>query len=299
MPITSGGTMTTQAGVGMPQVAGATSANPFQSMIGGLQNMQGFQFNTPKVSGSNPTYQDVMGMLTQQPTSLTNQLMPGLSQILGLQTESMLPYFQQQTQQGVAQQQTAAQQRGLTGSSIEAAGMLGAQQAGTANMNQFIAQQLGQLGGAYQQGMTQDVNTQNQMYQNVAQAMGQQMANQIQQEQFNRALAEQSYMSSKMGQNQLWGSLISGGLGAAGMLGGAAILSDERLKDNKIPLGKVNGLTLYSFEYKQDTGLDLPTGRHFGFMAQEVEKVFPDAVMEVKGHKMIDLDKFIPAMQEK
>ena len=73
---------------------------------------------------------------------------------------------------------------------------------------------------------------------------------------------------------------------AGGSLGGNALkglFSDERLKKNIKPVGKMgNGLTIYSYEYIWGS----PT--QFGVMAQEVEKVIPEAVSHVNGYKMVD-----------
>lgn len=58
--------------------------------------------------------------------------------------------------------------------------------------------------------------------------------------------------------------------------------SDRRIKKNIKALGKtVLGLTLYSFEY-------LWGGKRIGVMADEVEKVFPEAVTELFGIKFVN-----------
>ena len=213
MPITPTATAATQSGAsagmgGQPQNMGL----PFGF------NLPGYQFSSP--SANLPAnFQSIMQLLTTQPASATNALMPGLEQILGLQTQSMMPYFQQQTGQMVSGAQSDAMARGLTGSSIEAAGMLGARAAGEQNMNQFVAQQLGTLGQAYTGAVGQDVQTQNQMYQNIAQALGQQMQSQQAQEMFARQLQAMMDQARVAGQYGLWGSGISA-LGSA--LGGFA-----------------------------------------------------------------------------
>jgi hypothetical protein len=76
--------------------------------------------------------------------------------------------------------------------------------------------------------------------------------------------------------------------GAGGLMGGlmklgsAAVTkySDERLKTDIKKIGSLdNGLNLDSYNYKD--GYDLPEGRQVGVMAQEVEKVMPEAVVEM------------------
>lgn len=76
-----------------------------------------------------------------------------------------------------------------------------------------------------------------------------------------------------------------------GLMGlGGAIFSDIRLKDNIEKLGTIGkGLNFYSFTYKD--GFDLPQGKQYGVMAQEVEKVMPEAVIEMpNGYKAVRYD---------
>jgi hypothetical protein len=87
-------------------------------------------------------------------------------------------------------------------------------------------------------------------------------------------------------------SANQGLMGLGGTLGAAAILSDIRTKENIEPIGVANnGLTVYKFEYKpefKDNGL-AGHGVHYGYMAQEVEQVFPYAVHTLNdGYKVID-----------
>lgn len=92
-----------------------------------------------------------------------------------------------------------------------------------------------------------------------------------------------AYNAKNAQQSGLWGSIA----GLGGSLGSAAILaSDERLKKNIEPVGKLpQGVGLYEYEYKSD-----PTNtRHTGVMAQELEKVQPEAVLKGKdGYRRVD-----------
>jgi len=75
-------------------------------------------------------------------------------------------------------------------------------------------------------------------------------------------------------------------------LGGAALMSDIRTKENIEPIGIANnGLTVYKYEYKpefKDHEL-AGSGVHYGYMAQEVEQVYPYAVKTLDdGYKVVD-----------
>jgi hypothetical protein len=77
-------------------------------------------------------------------------------------------------------------------------------------------------------------------------------------------------------------------------LGGAGIMAmcDPRTKENVKPVGVLeNGLTLYSFEYKDEFKDHEYAGHgvHVGVMADEVEQVYPFAVRTLDdGYKVVD-----------
>ena len=62
----------------------------------------------------------------------------------------------------------------------------------------------------------------------------------------------------------------------------AMFMSDERLKENITKVGAFNGLNLYEFNYIWSPE------KFIGFMAQEVERVVPEAVKELFGYKAVD-----------
>lgn len=75
-------------------------------------------------------------------------------------------------------------------------------------------------------------------------------------------------------------------LGAGGQIAGALAICDLRLKENIIKVGQLdNGLPLYLFNYKGDDKL------HINVMAQDVEKVNPDAVIEINNIKHVNMNK--------
>jgi len=93
-------------------------------------------------------------------------------------------------------------------------------------------------------------------------------------QQFQRWQAEEQ-------QNQrLMGGLMGLGGSALGMF---KFTSDERLKENIEKVGKLDGHSLYRYNYK---GHDK---EHIGVMAQEVEKKRPDVVSKTAdGIRMVD-----------
>ena len=76
-------------------------------------------------------------------------------------------------------------------------------------------------------------------------------------------------------------SAIIGALGSVA----SAIISDERLKENIEKVGSYKGLNVYEYNY-----LWSPT-KWVGFIAQEVEKIIPEAVLNVNGFKIVDYGK--------
>ena len=75
-------------------------------------------------------------------------------------------------------------------------------------------------------------------------------------------------------------------------LGGAALMSDIRTKENIKHIAWLpNGLPVYTYEYKEEFK-DHPLaghGTHTGVMAQEVESMYPNAVITLdNGYKAVD-----------
>jgi hypothetical protein len=80
--------------------------------------------------------------------------------------------------------------------------------------------------------------------------------------------------------------------GLMGLAGAGIMRSDIRTKENIEPIGVANnGLTVYKFEYKPEFKDDNLAGHgvHYGYMAQEVEQVYPHAVKTLDdGYKVVD-----------
>ena len=102
--------------------------------------------------------------------------------------------------------------------------------------------------------------------------------------QYNAAMGD--FNARQAAQANLNQGLFS--LGAAGI----PLLSDPRTKENVKAIGVMdNGLTLYSFEYKDEFKDREYAGHgvHVGVMADEVEQVFPYAVKTLDdGYKVVD-----------
>jgi len=98
---------------------------------------------------------------------------------------------------------------------------------------------------------------------------------------FNQQMAVANAQNSS--NNAMMGGLF--GLGAAGMR--FLPWSDRRLKTDIKRIGKAdNGLSIYSYRYVWGGPVQI------GFMADEVEKVAPDAVVEMpNGFKAVDYEK--------
>ncbi|MBO9441377.1 tail fiber domain-containing protein [Phaeobacter italicus] len=81
-------------------------------------------------------------------------------------------------------------------------------------------------------------------------------------------------------------SLMGGILGAGGQLGAAALMSDRRIKSDIRRIGRNGRLPVYEFRYIGDDQ------KHVGFMAQDVLKVDPGAIVFLEGGLMaVDYDK--------
>ncbi len=228
----------------------------------------------------------VYSLLSNAPQSLTATLGPLLQQIYGMQGNLMQGTFQQQGAQGAAQAQSDAMKRGLTGSSIEGAGMQQAYGQANQGFNQYMASILQNLIPQYSQAAQFDIGNQQGYYGNLAQAVGQNYASEIQQKQFQQQLQAGLDAASQSSNAQMWAGIASG-LGSA-VGGGIAKYSDIRLKDNVRPVGSVWGLNVYRFTFKQKAGLNLPKDEQLGFLAHEVAAKYREAVKAINGYLCVN-----------
>jgi hypothetical protein len=86
---------------------------------------------------------------------------------------------------------------------------------------------------------------------------------------------------------------------------GFAATSDETVKTDIMPITKALGIVkklngksyLWTKEYQEEASLD--NGRHLGFLAQELEKVLPEAVIKFEeGRYAVDYNSIIPVLTE-
>lgn len=105
----------------------------------------------------------------------------------------------------------------------------------------------------------------------------------------NATLAQNSGVANLLGlgMNGLrLGASALPGVGSMMPSFGTAGISDERLKENKSRVGKLfDGQDVWAYNYIGD---DVP---HIGLMAQEVERHYPDAVIDVGGVKAVRYDR--------
>jgi hypothetical protein len=77
--------------------------------------------------------------------------------------------------------------------------------------------------------------------------------------------------------------------------------SDANLKDNIIPISEINKNKLLSLQAKEYYfKADITKKIHYGFVAQDVEKLYPTLVKEnVLGYKTVNYIEFIPILVSK
>lgn len=93
----------------------------------------------------------------------------------------------------------------------------------------------------------------------------------------------QGITAGAQAQQQAYGNLM----GLGGQIGAAALMSDVRLKDNVVKIGDTShsDINKYTWDWKPESG---KTGSEDGYLAQEVEKIWPDLVVEGNdGYKRI------------
>ncbi len=100
-----------------------------------------------------------------------------------------------------------------------------------------------------------------------------------------QAALQNSYNQQMGQQNAIYGAL---GSAAGGIGGGMMMKSDRRVKTDIKRVGELaNGLAVYSFRYKDGGPFQI------GLMADEVERIHPEAVAEINGVKHVRYDQAV------
>ena len=165
----------------------------------------------------------------------------------------------------------------------------------TNNFNNTMQQGLADLYDSYynrqQNNLNSALNAQNNLYSWIT-GLNQDAAK-------NSQAVSNHYMEAYKADQALKGELYKalgqaiGGTaqGAGQAAAAAAMASDVNVKENIKKIGEKNGFNWYEFTYKK--GLGLPEGRQEGVIAQEVEQVMPEAVLEINGIKHVDYSKIL------
>jgi len=297
---------------GAAEQGAATSAGAFggsrEALMSGL-NQQNQMLAQNQLVGN--TYMQAANEATTQMNAANQAALAGNAQALQGYGQAG-----SQAMQGAGLGLQGAQQAGNLGIAGAQAGLagIGAQQAGynlanTAGSNlasiggqqltaqQGIAQAQMQAGTAQQQQQQNIINQAIQNYATAQQYPEQQLSfmNSMLRGLPTQQMTTQGYQAAPSSLSQVTGLGLAG-LGAYQAFGGAsgASGSDINLKENVIQLWKApNGLNVYEFEYKPEFK-EHPLcghGKFIGYMAQEVEKVMPEAVIVMdNGYKAVNYD---------
>jgi hypothetical protein len=168
-------------------------------------------------------------------------------------------------------------------------------QAATNSFNNTMQQGLADLYDSYynrqQNNLNSALNAQNNLYSWIM-GVNQDAAKNSQAVSNHYMEAYKADQARKAAMYQAIGQAVGGiGQGIGGVASAAAMASDVNVKENIKKIGEKNGFNWYEFTYKK--GLGLPEGKQEGVIAQEVEQVMPEAVLEINGIKHVDYSKIL------
>ena len=235
--------------------------------------------------------------------NLMNQQNLAMGQTIGGMENQGYQAAAQNYMSGLSQQGALANQMGQLGAQQQAAALQG-QQAVLGGANQLAG-----LGAAQQtaalQGVPLSLGAANQM----GQIGAQQQASGLQGAQAQLGAGTLGQQTEQAGKTALYNQyqqqqaypfqvsqFLAGIAGITGPNSGStttttsptSFFSDRRLKEDIKRVGTAeNGLPIYKFKYKGDPAEQT----HIGFMADEVEKIHPEAVGELHGFKTVDYDR--------
>lgn len=252
-------------------------------------------FSLPMLSTA-PSYENIVGMLSSisDLPRLRASIQPELEGLMGQGGPILAPALAdlgRSTQQNVAAAQSDAMRRGLTGSDIELASMRGERESGLraeAGLRGQFAQGLVDLLFKAQAG---DIDAATQLRTMLSQAMGQEMTAQRDIQMFNQQLQELGAQSARNRKSQL----LASGIGAAGQIGAAlpwsTMFSDSRLKRSLKRVGAAAGINIWSWTWNKRSakvGMN-PGEKSVGVLADEVRKVYPEAIGQSEGFMTVNM----------
>jgi hypothetical protein len=126
----------------------------------------------------------------------------------------------------------------------------------------------------------------------VTQAIGQNIANQNTQ----NAMAKYQQEAEMYKADQ---ALKAAQYKAAAEAATLAFASDLKTKKNIKYVETKKGIKFYEFEYKTDEYPELPNGKQYGVIAQEIENIIPDAVIQGEKYKLVDYSKVVEYLEAK
>jgi len=186
-------------------------------MSDGTGGVPGLPFLKPEAPfQGDVNVKNIFDQISQMQTSMSSVL-PYVQQQLSSQGQFLQPQIEAIRQGGetmAAQAQSDAMARGMRGSDIEAAGMAGARQSAEQN----VAQLRGQLGMQQAQYMAEaimkaygyDVESNKQMHQSLAQAIGQELSQQRELQMMEDQLKAYKKAMREQSESDILGSAIEG-----------------------------------------------------------------------------------------
>lgn len=176
------------------------------------------------VSVGLPRLFDMIKARASEAPGYAETILPALMALLSPEGQQVSPFAQaiaRGTEQNVAAAQSDAMKRGLTGSDIEMAGMQGARAQGQQALSQLYGQTAGNLSNAIMSLLSQDIQTQQGVYGDLASAIGEEFTAQRD----IRLQKEAQDAAMKQAKRNQWMSLAGSALGAGGNLMGAGMMS--------------------------------------------------------------------------
>lgn len=187
-----------------------------QGFNSGLPALPTYQFKMPTNFNVSPT--NVFDLIRQAyaQTPTMTSVLPFIQNQYSAQSQAVAPQLEAIRRRGeelAAIAQSDANKRGLRGSDIEAASMMSARQGASQQMSelqgQLAMQQASALAQAIMQAYGMDIQSNREMFLNLAQAIGQEFARQKEYEMFLQQLDAYKKAMKKQAESSLLGNIFS------------------------------------------------------------------------------------------